>query len=347
MREGLDGLLVSETNAEEFGREFSTLLSPVNRDVREASLAMSGPIVSGRVEVHAVRPGLRLFMYDMEVGLDAQLNIEPECSGVVLWLVLDGRCRCTTRKRRDLKGLCELLPRRNVLSTFQADWSSWTVKGGDAHRGVELQIDTGTIARLGLEHCEATSGQLNPLLAKPDFPTHTLSALPPELALIAHQVLNCPLQGAARRLFMESKTLEILALQLGSPTSGSPGGSQMPNRGDRERLEEARRILDDEYSDPPSLLALARRVGLNDFKLKRGFKALFNTTVYGYVRRVRMEQAMLMLQTGEMNVSEVAAAGGYSCFSHFSIAFRKQFGISPRDVKRARAARSSGYDFTP
>ncbi len=58
------------------------------------------------------------------------------------------------------------------------------------------------------------------------------------------------------------------------------------------------------------------------FKLKRGFRTLFETTVFGYVRRVRMEKALAMLQIGPFNVSEVATAAGYTCLGHFSVAFR-------------------------
>ncbi len=102
----------------------------------------------------------------------------------------------------------------------------------------------------------------------------------------------------------------------------------MPSKMDLNRIEEARSILDTEFADPPTLLTLAHRVGLNDFKLKRGFRAIYNTTVFGYVRMLRMEKAKIMLESGELNVSEVAAATGYTCLGHFSAAFRKRFGVA-------------------
>ncbi len=57
--------------------------------------------------------------------------------------------------------------------------------------------------------------------------------------------------------------------------------------------------------------------------------------MFGYIHELRMEKALAMLQTGEMNVSEVASAAGYTCFGHFSVAFRKRFGMSPGAVKKA------------
>ncbi len=333
-------VLVSPANAEEFGKKLGELVSPVGQDVREGGLVMSGPVISGKVEVYAVRPGLRLFAIDMVASCDSELHLEPECPGVAMWLVLDGRCGCMVQHSLRRKELWELQPGRNVLGTFQPVRSSWLICGGDSHRGVELQIDADIVAQLTAEYREAAQGSPHPLLGQPeDVPKYIHHALTPELATIAHQVLTCPLDGSARHLFMESKGLEILALQLGALTPSSSRKAVVPSRVERDRLEEARRILDEEYPDPPSLRALAHRVGMNDFKLKRGFKALFENTVYGYVRRVRMENALAMLQNGSLNVGEVAAATGYSCFGHFSIAFRKQFGIAPRDVKKARSVK--------
>ena len=56
-------------------------------------------------------------------------------------------------------------------------------------------------------------------------------------------------------------------------------------------------------------------MGLNDFKLNGGFREGCRTTVFGYVRMLRMEKPWMMLDTGELNVSEVALATGCACFA--------------------------------
>lgn len=322
---------------EEFGKKLGALFNPVETNAPELVLVTKGPLISGRSEAYALRPGMRLITIDMAIHRDVDVRIETACSGMFVAPALDGRCRSTVRRPGGRQELWEFRRDRIVIGTFQPDSTAWTVCGSGSHRFVELQIVAETASEIVSEFREAVPGRLHPLLTRLGDPPEFISqALTPDLMLIAHQVLNCPLQGPARRLFMEGKVLEILALQLGSLSSSSPRETSVPNRAERERLEEARRILDTEYSDPPSLVALARRVGLNDFKLKRGFRVLFQTTVFAYVRRLRMEKALAMLQAGEMNVSEVASAMGYTCFSHFAIAFRKRFGIAPSDVKKAR-----------
>ena len=86
---------------------------------------------------------------------------------------------------------------------------------------------------------------------------------------------------------------------------------------------------------PPTVEALARQVGLSETTLKRGFHQVFNTTVFGYLRGRRMERAREALQSGEATVLESAALVGYSNPSNFASAFRRQFGVNPKQFQRA------------
>lgn len=330
-------MLVTPENAEAFKSRFAALFAPSEKDVNEVSLAAEGPLVSGTAEVHPVRPGMQIFAMNMEIRQDVELNIEPLNPGILVSLVLDGSSGYSVQGAAGRDDQWEFLPGRTIVGAFQPKKSRWNVSAGDSHRLVELQIASGRAAKMVSEYGEATPGAIHEILSKPEgFPRHIQQALTTELRIVAHQVLNCPLEGSTRRLFMESKALEILAFQLHALSSPGVPEPATRNRGERDRLEEARRILDAEFADPPSLLTLARRVGLNDFKLKRGFRALYQTTVFGYVRTLRMEKARDLLESGEMNVGEVAPATGYTCFGHFSEAFRKRFGIAPRELKKGR-----------
>lgn len=335
MKELASTMLVTPANADNFVSQLSSLFGPMERDVHEVSLTAEGPLLSGRLEVQSLRPGFRLFSMNMDVQQDLEVDIEPPNDGVFFSLVLDGSSGYSVqRPAASHSDLWEFVPGRNIVGTFQPDRARWTVSGGDSHRLVELHIASGRALQLSEEYLNSTPGQLHPMLAQTnDFPMHVRKPLSPELRIVAHQILNCPLQGLSRRLFMESKALEILALQLESLSSSSAPGAAIRSKMERDRLEEARRILDREFAEPPSLLTLARRVGLNDFKLKSGFRDLYQTTVFGYVRMLRMERARAMLEAGDRSVSEVALAIGYSCFGHFAKAFRKHFGVTPRDFR--------------
>ncbi|WP_233455137.1 helix-turn-helix transcriptional regulator [Paenibacillus elgii] len=87
-------------------------------------------------------------------------------------------------------------------------------------------------------------------------------------------------------------------------------------------------------AQPPSLLALSRKISLNDYKLKIGFKEVFEMTVFEFVRRQRMEKARVLLENGSLNVSQAASLVGYNNFSHFSALFKKTYGMNPSNYAR-------------
>ena len=104
---------------------------------------------------------------------------------------------------------------------------------------------------------------------------------------------------------------------------------------DQQRLLRARDFLLHDLSAAPTLPELAQEAGLSLLKLKRGFRQLFGNTVYGIFQQERMQEARRQLNLG-LPVLAVAAELGYTNASHFAVAFKKQFGINPSEVKRQR-----------
>ena len=102
-------------------------------------------------------------------------------------------------------------------------------------------------------------------------------------------------------------------------------------------LSAAARILETRCHEDHSLAELSRAVHLNEFKLKRGFKERFGTTVFGFLRQKRMELARELLASESQNVIEVANRVGYSNPSHFARAFREAFGVNPSSFQRSEA----------
>lgn len=154
----------------------------------------------------------------------------------------------------------------------------------------------------------------------------------PVMRLALQQILHCPYQGVTKQIYLESKVLELLALMVEQEIEFQQGKTQTPplKLDDLERIYQARKFLLQRLDNPPSLIDLARQVGLNDYALKRGFQQVFGRTVFGYLHDYRLKQAQQLLVTSEMKVTEVADAIGFESRSYFAAAFRKKFGVSPK-----------------
>ena len=182
--------------------------------------------------------------------------------------------------------------------------------------------ETFDVTRSGLAHLIRPSDQLY-------YQRFGVTTVTMQTAL--HQILNCPFQGITKKAYLESKVWELMALLIDQELQ-QPAVSRRPKPlkpDDIERIHYAKEVLKDRFSDPPSLIELARLVGINDCKLKAGFRQVFGTTVFGYLHNCRMERSRQLLEAGDLTVAEAAQTVGYANRSHFAIAFRKKFGINP------------------
>lgn len=104
----------------------------------------------------------------------------------------------------------------------------------------------------------------------------------------------------------------------------------------QKKLLRARDLLLTDLSKAPTIAELARETGLSVVRLKRGFRQLFDHSIYGLFQQERMHTARQRLSSGDTPVIVVAADLGYTNASHFTAAFNKQFGVNPSAFKRRR-----------
>jgi len=166
------------------------------------------------------------------------------------------------------------------------------------------------------------------VIEKPSVQTLTLH----QNSLIA-AITSRVQSSTLHRILLVAKVLELLFLDLeyikkSAVTLKAPA----LRPADRMKLEAARALIGQNLQSPCSLIELAHKVGLNDFKLKKGFKAAFGTTVFGYLADLRMEKAKKMLADAH-SVSEVAHEVGYKNAHHFAVAFKKRFNLLPSQMR--------------
>jgi AraC-like DNA-binding protein len=155
------------------------------------------------------------------------------------------------------------------------------------------------------------------------------------MKLAAQQILNNSLTGNMKTLLIEAKVLEIAALQLNEFASQSkPQIQQKKMRpSDVDVFYDLRNYLDQHFTDDLSLKILSKMFGLNEFKLKKGFKELFEATVFDYIHELKMNYSRQLLSDHQLYVNEVASKVGYKNPNHFSTAFKRKFGINPTALK--------------
>ncbi|MEO5911035.1 MAG: AraC family transcriptional regulator [Pelobium sp.] len=166
------------------------------------------------------------------------------------------------------------------------------------------------------------------------LPEHTPILLRPTLIKISHQslirqLIDLNIKNELELIYLEAKILELIYLHFNNLIELEDEGSV--NK-DLEKMEHAKTIIMENMRNPCSLIELAHEVGLNDFKLKKGFKEYYGTTVFGYLHDLRMEKAKILL-CKDKKIIAVADEVGYKNAHHFSAAFKKYFGVLPSKLK--------------
>ena len=152
-----------------------------------------------------------------------------------------------------------------------------------------------------------------------------------KMRLVA-DIFTSSCSGSLRALHMETRALELIGMQLAeyvNPCGGSGRAATLTTQ-DVRKVREARELLLQDMENPPSIAGLARMTGLNEKKLKVGFKQEFGLPIFEYFRNYRLEVARELLASGSMTVTEVGLSIGYQSLGHFSEAFKKKFDLAPK-----------------
>jgi AraC-like DNA-binding protein len=191
------------------------------------------------------------------------------------------------------------------------------------------------------ELLESTFGELRSplksvLLKGEDWKASFYPKVTPAMRSLAQQIWNAPYCGATQQMYLYGKVWELLAMQIELVIADQANaGAVAQFRPDTiAKLHYAKEILTQQLEHPPSIPELARQVEVSNRTLLRGFRRLFGTTPTGYLTQQRMQLARQLLREGDWTVAEVARMVGYGHLGHFATAFRRQFGMNPRECMK-------------
>jgi len=169
--------------------------------------------------------------------------------------------------------------------------------------------------------------ELPNLYSRPTFITCDMQSLILEIS-------RCSYDDTVSKLFFDIKAQEYLLRAL-TQFFRKTVSLHSFSRFDTERLLQAREILLNDITRKPYTIAeLAKTVGVNEFKLKNGFRHLFGKGVFECLHEKRMDKARELLLTTEKPIKEICTLTGYPRITNFITAFRRTFGYTPGSLRR-------------
>lgn len=332
-------ITLSETDCHKLFEEAECSRMACGSSGFETILEYPKPLGKGYCREIQLRPGFGLFIFDRVASRDLRTTSSDREHPVELGFVMAGQWKWN---HRGWNHHTHLSPGTNFL------FGSGICPGGTAEhsahqRHLLLTIEfepqllgtlvTGQLIEPLPECLEPPVGDANQLTY---FCTGTTTIA---MQSILQQILNCPYEGLTKRMYLEGKVLELMALQFAQLLMDEkPHGSSDTRLrlNEIDRIHQAQMLLGQNLDSPPSVLELARQVGLNRRKLNEGFRHVLGTTPFGYVRDRRLEQAQQLLSDPDISVEQVAVRVGYANRGNFAAAFHKKFGINPKAFQLQR-----------
>lgn len=159
------------------------------------------------------------------------------------------------------------------------------------------------------------------------------------------EVLREGFTGRIEENFILSKALDLLVMCVETCTQAEHRATQadvfLRSKADKEKIIAARDYINLRLHEPPNLSEVSKEVGLNEYKLKRGFKETFGNTLFGYLTEQRLQWAYYQVIDSQYFAADIADRLGYATPQHFNNAFKKKFGFTPMTLKKSRKRNQS------
>jgi AraC-like DNA-binding protein len=162
-----------------------------------------------------------------------------------------------------------------------------------------------------------------------DFTAH----ITPAMQGLIGDMQQAPYSGYLKGVYLEAKAIELFLMEIDQLDKAAGKQASKLRSQDIEALYDIKMYIDQHFHLPCPIIDLARRAGMNQTKLKCGFRELFATTVFGYLSDVRMREAKRLLSEEQKGVGEVADLVGYKYPQHFAAAFKRRFGMTPQSYR--------------
>jgi len=151
-----------------------------------------------------------------------------------------------------------------------------------------------------------------------------------------NRILACSLCG--RRGPRSNELVLNAALLLNELLSQHKRRSRPLESRPEELIEQVGQFVDAHLSEGVRIERLAHHMGYSASRLRAVFRARTGMSLGKYIVSSCMARALQLVETTDMNISEIAYACGYESPAAFSRLFKKHIGRNPRDHRREREA---------
>lgn len=286
----------------------------------------------------SIREGITLIKTQLRFTENTTIEMKSFLPQIGFWYCLKGHIKGFRQNMIPRKSSAmhyELSPRKGMIYATAASNGWIQLEKDKLYKALYLIFTYQTFRQLIGEHLQTMPEEFIRTLEDENGYFSRLIQLSSQATALCEAIFDNPYSGKSRQFYREAKVIELIAYQIDELTKPvqelHSTGIKLTGK-EEKQIEYCRQALLSSLQDPPSLIELAKQIGISDYRLKNGFRQMYGVTPYRFIVDIRMTKAKELLQKKEMTVSEVAAAVGFTSLGSFSNSFYEKFGIRPSEL---------------
>lgn len=221
---------------------------------------------------------------------------------------------------------------------FTAIWSSAAECVSQFEKNKEYRIMDVYYSPFLLAELQEFFPQLHTLVslsgASPVFTGKKIYSISAGLKKIITDILSCPYDASTSRFYFDLKAKELLCAIVHFVYKGADPRRKF-HAAELKKIQFAHELLLKDIAQPPlTIRALAQQSNINEFALKKGFRELYQMSIFECLLAARMEKARELLLHTDLPIKAICSQAGYPRLSNFITAFRRIYGYTPGALRR-------------
>lgn len=306
-------------------------LSDSDKDALSHEIIVGRPPVGAAARI-AIRPGLDFYSFEIHSNQFSEAESQSEPC-FVLVILLEGLAKGSFKNNKKVNdiiysaGNCYLSQAKVPIS----DQVSMAKK--ERIRLIQLKLSPRFLKKISPDNFEQKLDQNHPLnIYFTEGYWLGEAAVDNKLLRVAEELFEYSFSENSKKDYQfEAGVLmtldSCLALFINDDYLGALTSS------DRTRINNVLNQIKLDCSKKWSNQDLAKIAGVSEKKLYKLFDIAFKQTPYAYVQKAKLAEAHDLISKHGCNVTQAALSVGYDSLSHFSQLFKREFGISPSDIK--------------
>ncbi len=156
----------------------------------------------------------------------------------------------------------------------------------------------------------------------------------PTLTSILKQLYQTTISNDLFERFFKTKAIESFLLLWDYTQKKEKSDLKKMNTKSHKAVKDTIHILDKSFISPPIITDLAKMVEVDKKTLQFAFKEIVGLSIHKYIRTLKMQNALLLLENKEMRIEDISKAVGYQSKIHFYRAFEAVFSIKPLEMRK-------------